>query len=633
VEWCTILLQHIRSEDGQQRAADDKGAVDRREVVGQVLETMAAALEMCLRPSAKPGLKESCLRISRRGLRAAFSSSAGGEELLRESIRRLMKDPKNVPFLGVISGVAARIPQIRPAMEEMKATVLRFYAKEIIGSRTAVPLHVAGGLSDLFTSFVTEEDLQSEIWPPLEKAMLRSPEVVFSGLIPAMSSAIPETVDFSNVLASRLSKPLVASLKSANATVRNGAAEAFTNLLRRSNDEKHLLKVTEEVVIPLKTHKITNAEQRSLQSQILLAIPCFGGLSQTVVAGLSPVFGRESSEGALESEIKAFCHHLAYLLRSGIDVPKDQLAVIVKGCGDKRIPFRKSWLVTFGELLWDVDYNSLASPTFVNECLKPVIAALKANFDEICANPLPSAQSGAVPIAYVLVALSGRAFKGNGDENMPRMPLDDIARQALMLSPKPSFLLNHRVYTKLASGDDILWNIRALSTVCKEAGFGSADSPTRNAWASALIFTACSSNTPAKIRDEALKTLSDCYLHNPSQVGTAIIDSMWQWLHAIDFADKDSAAVLSATGNTRLYSIIRAITRDTTTLQETEADIAKRQLIHLLVLCRPELVPGPNWIETVLKTGIDPGELVREYPEESMKEILRSTEVSVLFEV
>lgn len=624
VEWCSVFLQHL-SGDLQ----------DTSDLALQTISAHAKALETCLKLTAKQGLRHSSIIVTRRALRAVLSPQPHGEELLRESILKLTSEEasgsKVAPFLGEIAGVSSRIAHVRPIMNELKTKVFQFYAKEIIGSRTIVPGHIANGLHDLFVAFATEEDLEGEVWPPLEKAILRNPEIVFTGLIPPLSSAIPEEVDVSEVFASRLAKPILASIKSANIAIRNGSVEAFKNLVFRCKDQKHLLMVAGEVVAPLKALKTTNAEQRALQAQTLLSIPCFVDLSQAVVAGLSPVFARESSEVALEFEAKAFCHHLAYLLQAHAPTPKDQLMVVVKGCEDKRISFRKCWAINFGELLWNTDNVSLvSSPNFIRECLKPVVTKLKADFDEISANPLPSVQSGAIPIAFVLTALSTQTIRElPGEETTPLLSSGEIIRQSLTLSPKPSFLLNPKVYTKLASNEDMSWAIRALSVVSKESLFETADPTAKIAWAQAFVYVICSSSAPPKVPEKRADALSQCYFHNPASVGPTVIKSIWHWLWALDVADRDSAAVCSGTASGRLHMVVRAITPDKSSSHRIDSHALKSQLVNLLVLCRPEMIPGSNWIDVVLKTGVDPGELVQEYPDACMNQVFCSSEVSL----
>ncbi|PGH15151.1 hypothetical protein AJ80_05663 [Polytolypa hystricis UAMH7299] len=617
VEWSSLLLQELaRSPNYTPQLALD------------AVSTYAKLFATCLGSTTKEGVKHSAIIVTRRALRALFSSGEHGEDILRQSVDKLTTDSvsgaKNAPFLGVISGVSARLPPLEPILEEKKASFCKFYAKEIIGSRAILPPYLANGLYDFFISFVTAEDLQSHVWPALEKAILRAPEMVFSGIIVSLLSSIPEEIDLSEVFAGRFCKPLLNSLKSSNAAVRVGALKSFESFVQRCKVEKLLLKISEEVVAPIKSQKIPNAEHRALQAQALSSIPCSASVSQFILNGLSSAFTREASEVALEAEIKAFCYHFAYLLRAKVSIDKEPLAAAIKGSGDKRAGFRRLWLVNIGGLLWETDDESLfASQAFIEGFLKPLVVKYQESFNEILANPLPSVQSGAITIAYVLTALSGEKLMNKKSEaGTISLANDDVINQALLVSPKPSFLLNPKVYTKLTAREDFEWIIRALSIATDSTAFQTLDQAAKDAWAQAFIYSISASNSPPRTPEQASQSLAKYYRKHPELVGNAIISGLWQWLYAIDVADKESPAVISAAGARKLSVVVNAITTSRSTKDNVDIDTMKAQLIELLVLCRPELIPGTRWIDIVLKAGIDPENLVKEFPEQCLAQVL-----------
>lgn len=126
----------------------------------------AKALENCLSHNPKPAVKQSALRVTRRALRAVFTSEAWGADAVRQSVSRLTADAaaanKNAPLLGVVCGVCARLADKTPILEELKKDILAFYIKEVVSSKSAVPAHIANGMPDFFTSFVTYEDVATD---------------------------------------------------------------------------------------------------------------------------------------------------------------------------------------------------------------------------------------------------------------------------------------------------------------------------------------------------------------------------------------------------------------------------------------------------------------------------------------
>lgn len=619
VEWCSVLLQHLRDESDSSL-----------ETVLEVIAVDSKALDTCLAAGPKSTVEQSALRVTRRALRAVFSSESWGEDAVRQAIARLTSDAaagqKNAPFLGVISGVCARLPARKPVVEEQKKAIIAFYTKELVGSRTAVPAHVANGLFDFFASFVTYEDVDAELIPPYEKAILRAPEVVLGGLIPSLCSALPEEIDLSGPLLSRLLKQIISSMKSNNPTVRQGAISSFQSLLAKSKVEESLLKITNEVVSPLKTNKITSPEQRAIFAQSLIAVLPTVAVSKEVVQGLLPVFTRESNEPALEQEIQAFCKHLTFLVQSAVKVGDDVVSTIVKGSSDKRVPFRKLWQLNVAEVLWQIDSTTQANPE-VEPLITKFVGKMKEMFSEVASNPLPSAQNGALSTAYIYLALLERTSISDAGA------WETIVAQSMVLNPKPSFLLNPKAYSKLASQAEMQWAVRALSAVTSASKFEAAEQTAKVAWGQAFIYAITAPALHTNFREQASRALTEVYLKKPGMVGSTVIDALWAWVLASRTGEKESAPVSAGPGNgALLYLVTRAICPPASRLQDANitSDL-KQQLIELLVLCRRELILNSDWISLCLRTGTDPGNLVRDQPEECTKQLTRVQEVCQFF--
>jgi hypothetical protein len=58
---------------------------------------------------------------------------------------------------------------------------------------------------------------------------------------------------------------------------------------------------------------------------------------------------------------------------------------------------------------------------------------------------------------------------------------------------------------------------------------------------------------------------------------------------------------------------------------EVEESVKESQMVSLLVVARPQLLPGVNWIDLCLRIGIDPGKLARASEESLITQILDST--------
>ncbi|RDH35615.1 60S ribosomal protein L19 [Aspergillus welwitschiae] len=615
LEWCSVVLQILGGDPETPLSA--------------VLDTIAVdakALEICLASNPRPAVKASALRVTRRALRAAFSSTAWGEDAVRESVRRLTSDSatgqKNAPFLGVISGVCARLPAKKPILEGEKKAILSFYVKELAGARSAPPAHIADALGDFFVSFLSYDDLTTELIPPFEKAMLRSPEVVFNGLLPSLCASLPEEIDMSELLHSRLLKHLLSSMKSNNPAIRQGAVRSFESLLAKSKDQALLTKITSEVVGPLKTQKITNPEQRAVYAQAVAAILPSADLSKDVVQGFVPVFSRESNEAALEQEIKSFCKHLAFLVQSQVKVSDDVINAIVKGSSDKRVPFKKLWQLNVGEIMWQAEPATLAS-TDVEPLVNKFLSKMKELYNEVVANPLPSAQGGSLSTAYVYLALLDRS---SSLQSFDKSAWEETVAQSMVFSPKPSFLLNPKAYSKLVTQTEIQWAVRALAAVTTGSKFEKAEDAAKTAWAQAFIYNIAAPGLHTSFRDGAARTLSEIHLKDVAGMGRTVTSALWSWILSFRTGEKESASVSAGPESERfLHLVVKALCPPASSVQEVDHVTAslKDQLVELLILCRPELIPNASWISSCLRTGIDPGNLVREFPEKCMEQLTR----------
>ncbi|KAJ6069490.1 hypothetical protein N7499_011377 [Penicillium canescens] len=613
VEWCCILLQ--------QASEDSNTPLD---IVLDLIAVDAKALENCLAHDPKPAVKQSAIRVTRRALRAVFSSEKWGADAVRQSVNRLTADStaayRNAPLLGVVCGVCTRLPDRKSIVDETKKDILAFYIKEVVSSKTAVPKHASNGMSDFFESFVTYEDIATELMPPMEKSMLRAPEVVLGGVIQSLCESLPEEIDLSELVQTRLSKHLLASMKSNNPAIRQGAADSFGSLLTRCKTGPLTVKIAGEIIGPLKTNKITTPEHRVAYAQALAAVPPAVDVSKEIAQGFGLVFSRESNEAALEEEIKSFSKHLAYLVQSTVKVGDDVINTIVKGISDKRVPFRKIWQLNVGEVLWKSELEALKSAEIAPLVTK-FLAKMKDMFSEVASNPLPSAQSGALSSAYLFLALFHRVSDVQGSD---KPAWEEHVTQSMTLSPKPSFLLNPKAYTKLGSKEEVQWFVRALASVASGSKFSGVEDAAKTAWAQSFIYSITAPAIPSKFRDNAVETLSRVYLTDVASFGRIVINALWAWILSFRTSEKESAAVSAGSESVRLlHLVLKALCPSATGLEKpVDASDLQNQLIEILVLSRPELVPNTSWIALCLKTGTDPGDLVRTHPAKCIEQLV-----------
>lgn len=622
VEWGSILLQYCADNS----TAWAKWGHD-------LVFSEAQVLELCVSSKTRPNVKHSALIVTRRALRRLFNKDSDtANDAIEAVVFQLTEKSqplglRSATFLGVVAGVCARLPAKKPVLEACKGQYYSFFVREIIGSRSTVPQHVAAALEDLFQNFTTVEDLLEVLSPAFEKALLRAPEVVLH-LLPPLVVSLHPTIDLAQILAEHLLKPLLSNIKSQNSVIRNGAFSAFSVLIGRSHDESYREKILAEILTPLTTSKLAGAEQRALHARMISQIPLLPPRSRSVCEKLAQVVTKEPNEMALGAEAHALTHNFSSILMSDLETIPGNFASIsdayLKGLSDKRPGTRKAWALRIGDLLWP--FTSASPNLLTAKFVEAIAPKLLDIFDEIVSNPQNAAQSGLLITAYVVTALSKFVLDAVQSEKVKSSVLKaKILDRALSLSPKPSFLLNHRFYTKLLDYDGCIWMIRALEACSSGLSNVEQALPTSDAWVQTLLYLMTAAELPFKVQKQAVAAMSNAYLKRPALIGDLVVQGLWTWYRNVETEERDTSAIAAKTGNAKLHLAVRSIcllpieARSKAT--RIESDILQTQLINMLVLCRPEILPKINWIELCLRVGQDPGHLAQSHGDQCLERV------------
>lgn len=598
--------------------------------IQDILSAQVALLDICLgSPTAKGSLKRSALAVTRRGLRAAFSPKNPDYKLAIKVIvdKLTVKAPnpacKNSIFLGVVGGVCARIPKAKEVLETLKKDIYAFFVREIVGSRTPVPKHISSALHDFFANFTTAEEFDAELVPALERALLRAPEVVLNDVVTSLFTSVPSDIDLSKPIADKLLKQFLSCVKSSNANIRNGAVTAFKTGITRSTtpDETAIQKIADELVNPLKTGKVTAADQRVLYAAMIESLPWSEKLAKKVSSGLAETVSKDPNEAAVATISSAIFQHLPHELELSIEPDKAVVDAISKGLSDKRPNFRRIWVARLGDLIWGLPPNpSPVTQSFVGS----IISKLAEAWAEVAANPLPAAQSGLVTAGYVFTAIALDKLSSWSDPKVTAaVKKSDIIAQSLAVAPKASFMLNHKVYSKLTLDDDHKWAVRALAATADYVVYEECHA---EPWALAFLYQISANGVAMSVKKEALAALSAAYKRHPENIGKCILNGVWQWLRKLENEEKDSAPTAAKTGGSHLHTAIHAICLPPA--EGIDEDVVKNQLVNLAVVAHHELMPGVDWIRLCQRAQIDPGDLAREKAARLVGEIRMYTGLS-----
>lgn len=565
------------------------------------------------------------MTIARRGLRDVLKTPEEGEKALRLALRDVASatdaNASHGVYLGVIAGVSSRIPERKEQLQGSKKEILDFYIKAIVGSKSPVPFHDSMGMKDFFLDFVTVQDVEAIIVPAIEKSILRSPEAVLQGTIEALALCLPLTFDISGLVSTKLIKPLLSAMNSANATIRDGAGKSLSALVGRGGTPGALQKISGEVGSAMKASKAGSFEIRGILADVLLKIAPEPQTSALITQSLVPTASKETNEHALKKELIALAPHLQALTTS-LAIDKTLADPILKGCADKRLPFRKSWVLCLAHVLRGLS----AAPAEAASCefVKSALKVLKEVHEEVAANPLPATQNGYVAAGFGILGLLDARILSTDEFQSPMY--DELRKEALIVQPRLSFLLNSKVYARLGSAEDCHWALFALTNLANDLEDAPEDA--RTAWARAILHLMLSGEVDSYVRRETGVALSQAYATQPASVGQSIVLGIWDVLRSR--AQELAAEAAVSLRDNRLIQAVKCISLSSDKLQnisqEVSLEILRKQAVSTIVLLRHELILNADWIATCLATGIDPGQLVNERQGSLLTEILRQFE-------
>ena len=613
VQWGSIILHRCA-----------KHPIDLEQYGSTVVQADAQVLEICMRSKMKSrrSVQVAALRSTKRAIRAICLSQ--GHDALKFIVVPLSTQAqplglKSAPMLGALGSACTGHGGVLIPYKKM---IYAFYTREILGSRNPVPKHIAAGLKCLFMNVISSDDLQHDIVPTLEKALLRAPEVVLNDLITPLVDALPKHEDLAGLLANNLMKPLLACTKSQSDLIRSGAISAYLRFISHSAEEKAIQRITIQLIDSLVQSKAP--VERQCIAQMLSGTPRLSYQSVPVCEALTNAISKETHEGALTWEARAlFSHFAVFPPNSSSSIPNSMSVAAIKGLKDKKASVRRLWVLAIGDFVWSYFNSGAGRSIEVNGFIDDVLKSLLAVREEVVQNPLLAAQSGFAVGAFIVTAIWPiilREGRGAGENDMKKT--NSSIDQALTYGSTPSFLLSHKIYSKL-DPQDIHWLVRALNSCSIDLSKSPAE--VQIAWGEAFTYAVVAAGTSSATRHLAMSSLESIYLKQRTVIADAIIQALWKWHRDIETEKKDAPATAARTGVSRLIFVLRCICPSSAShapySASTEQTEVQSQLMDLLVLCRPEIIPGAHWIGMCLRMDEDPGLIARTRPSECFNKV------------
>lgn len=351
-------------------------------------------------------------------------------------------------------------------------------------------------------------------------------------MMPALS------FDPSALFSKKLVDPLLTHMRSSSAVTRRDAILLWQALCKICHDETHLTTVCTNAGKLLTTGKVTSWEHRILVYQAIASLsePALSVVSQKAAEIYLAMVVKEANEQALSAAIQGLGNHISVLTASTDEMSKYQQIVekslkeMADGLISAKALARKSWAMTLGQIVLSAPQHG----EHLADVLPKLLTALFSTFKKIADKPL-AFKDGPLE-AYILIAIvSGQI---NSWSTIPAnianlLKLEKYPTSILACSPKPSFFLLDRVYSKAISADEGRWFVLALeSTLVNTSIVTLEQNETVNCLAQAVIW-AMTSHPDHTVRREAYNATKRLAQSVPEKLGTVVRTGLNSWLRDV----------------------------------------------------------------------------------------------------
>lgn len=412
------------------------------------------------------------------------------------------------------------------------------------------------------------------------------------------------------MIPAKLVPAIISASKSSNAETRAKSVVLLKSVVKRTSKPESLSKLATELLALPKSGKSASPEQRVALYNMVASIP--SEASSVVVDTVPTLVGKESNENALNAMAGALGKHLSTALTSDKPVAAAALTALGKELASTKLAARRALSSAVGSAVWSVHARGDMFSADGEKLLASLVGALEGNLKT--ASACTPANAPGFLEGYVAVALGLGPLKSVSAA--AKLANSTAMQGVLALTPKPSFVLNDKCYTKLVTVDDDLWFLRALQVLISR-GEGLKDEDVRVAIGLGLIHLAFDSKHPT-IRRDTLTTITELAKEQPRLTAQIVRQSLSVWLGIHDEArtsalkkrapGEDAELIPSRSrqiGALLSAAIVKSDKADKATLEDIAADFA-------VIAHHPEIGEGStvSWVSIVLSLGLDPAETV-----------------------
>jgi len=252
--------------------------------------------------------------------------------------------------------------------------------------------------------------------------------------------------DISTLLPAKLLPAILSASKSSNAETRARSVDLFRAVIKRTSDLTVQAKVATEVLALPKTGKSASAEHRVA----LFTMSRFVPPSDAALAALADNFGQ----------------HLTQVLGSQAALASTTPTTLAKELNSAKLTTRRALSSGIASAIWQVGKSDTGLSNEGEKLVSALAPAFEANLKTAAANP--ASTPGGFLEGYTAVALALGPLSGVQDA--AKLANSPLLAELLVASPKPSFLLNDKAYSKLPTATDREWfSLALISLVTSQA--------------------------------------------------------------------------------------------------------------------------------------------------------------------
>ena len=196
-------------------------------------------------------------------------------------------------------------------------------------------------------------------------------------------------------------------------------------------------------------------------------VPPSATASTTVIETLVLLIGKETSEAALSFLCSAIASHLTFVLSSRTGLSPDIITTIAKELNSGKLSTRRLVSTAVGQAIWTV-YPLKVESTEADRFVVAVAPAFESNLHTALGNLLAKPDGFLEGYVAAALALGPLANVASATKLVNSPSLHGL----LAVTPKPTFVVNAKIWQKLPSSMDEKWLLRCLQAAVSSQASG-----------------------------------------------------------------------------------------------------------------------------------------------------------------